>query len=104
VEALEVAPECWWLRMRLPLRGLNHNHLWALEVEDVWMGRSSIPHADRGYGRPIGTQLLAGPWVCGPGCGRVIYLHPHSSGHTGLAGWVDANSTNCRLLMRAWST
>src|SRR5258707_15248984 len=35
-EALEVAPGVRWLRMRLPMAGLNHINLWALEGQGGW--------------------------------------------------------------------
>src|SRR5438552_4028154 len=35
-EALEVAPGVLWLRMRLPMAGLNHINLWALEAAAGW--------------------------------------------------------------------
>src|SRR5260370_25979778 len=35
-EALEVAAGVRWLRMRLPMAGLNHINLWALEDQGGW--------------------------------------------------------------------
>ncbi len=62
-EALEVAPGLRWLRMRLPMAGLNHINLWALEDEDGWtLIDTGMQTADTAADW---HNVLAGPWAVG---------------------------------------
>jgi glyoxylase-like metal-dependent hydrolase (beta-lactamase superfamily II) len=93
-EALAVAPGVLWLRMRLPMSGLNHINVWALDESDGWT------LADTG----MQTPDTAADWqsaFTGPlqrrRVRRVICTHMHPD-HVGMAGWL-ARHFQCRLWM-----
>jgi glyoxylase-like metal-dependent hydrolase (beta-lactamase superfamily II) len=94
-EALTVAPGVLWLRMRLPMAGLNHINVWALEDGEGWT------LADTGMQMPDTTaawqSAFAGPLQRRP-LKRVICTHMHPD-HIGMAGWLTRHH-DCRL----WTT
>jgi glyoxylase-like metal-dependent hydrolase (beta-lactamase superfamily II) len=93
-EALEVAPGVLWLRMRLPMAGLNHINLWALEDEDGWtLIDTGMQTADTAADW---HNVLAGPLGRRP-VRRVICTHMHPD-HIGMAGWLTRQH-ECRLWM-----
>ena len=93
--ALPVAPGVLWLRMRLPMAGLNHINVWALEDGPGWT------LVDTGMHMPDTTSAwqsaLAGPLGQRP-LTRVICTHMHPD-HIGMAGWLT-ELHGCRL----WTT
>jgi glyoxylase-like metal-dependent hydrolase (beta-lactamase superfamily II) len=93
-EATAVAPGVHWLRMPLPMAGLNHINVWAVEDGD------GLTVIDTG----MKTQYTAGHWqsaLAGPLAGkpvtRVICTHMHPD-HVGMAGWLTRTYA-CRLWM-----
>ena len=93
-EALAVAPGVLWLRMRLPMAGLNHINVWALEDGDGWT------LADTGMQTPDTAtdwqSAFAGP-LQRRRVQRVICTHMHPD-HVGMAGWLTRHH-ECRLWM-----
>ena len=94
-QAVNVAPGVMWLRMPLPLTGLNHINLWALEDGAGWT------LTDTGMQTPDTAthwqQAFAGPLDRRPVM-RVICTHMHPD-HIGMAGWLTRQH-DCRL----WTT
>jgi glyoxylase-like metal-dependent hydrolase (beta-lactamase superfamily II) len=94
-QALQVAPGVLWLRMRLPMAGLNHINVWALEDGDGWT------LADTGMQMPdtaaAWQSAFTGPLQRRPVL-RVICTHMHPD-HIGMAGWLTRHY-DCRL----WTT
>jgi glyoxylase-like metal-dependent hydrolase (beta-lactamase superfamily II) len=91
----EVAPGVLWLRMSLPMAGLNHINVWALADEDGWT------LVDTG----MQTPETAANWqaaLSGPlqrrKVQRVICTHMHPD-HIGMSGWLTRQH-QCRL----WTT
>jgi len=93
--AVEVAPGVLWLRMALPMAGLNHINVWALAEDDGWT------LVDTGMQTPetatAWQQALAGPLQQRP-VRRVICTHMHPD-HIGMSGWLT-RVHGCRL----WTT
>jgi glyoxylase-like metal-dependent hydrolase (beta-lactamase superfamily II) len=93
-EACEVAPGVLWLRMRLPMAGLNHINVWALAEPDGWT------LADTGMHTTDTAQdwhkALSGA-LQGRAVQRVICTHMHPD-HVGMAGWLTRRY-DCRLWM-----
>ncbi|WP_439533934.1 MBL fold metallo-hydrolase [Polymorphobacter sp.] len=82
----EVAPGVHWLRMPLPMGGLDHINLWALEDGDGWV------LVDTGLSDDVTRGLWAQLFEDGLGgrpVRRVIVTHFHPD-HIGLAGWLCA--------------
>jgi glyoxylase-like metal-dependent hydrolase (beta-lactamase superfamily II) len=83
-EMFEVLDGVWWLRMPLPMGGLDHINLWALEDGDGWV------LVDCGLGdartRGLWEALFAGA-MGGRPVTRVIATHFHPD-HVGHAGWL----------------
>jgi glyoxylase-like metal-dependent hydrolase (beta-lactamase superfamily II) len=83
-EALEVGPGVRWLRMRLPMAGLNHINLWALEDGEGWAlvdtGMQTSETATDWH------SALSGP-LGGKPVQRVLCTHMHPD-HIGMAGWL----------------
>ncbi len=93
--ATSVACGVLWLRMPLPLAGLNHINVWALEDGAGWT------LADTGM-QTAGTaahwqQAFSGALARRP-VTRVICTHMHPD-HIGMAGWLT-RQYDCRL----WAT
>ena len=83
-EAFAVAPGVYWLRMRLPMAGLNHINLWALADGEGWTlvdtGMQTSETASDWQ------TALAGPLGRKP-VQRVLCTHMHPD-HIGMAGWL----------------
>jgi len=94
-EAVTVAPGVLWLRMPLPMSGLNHINVYALADEDGWT------LLDTGMQTPDTAanwqSALAGPLGRRP-VRRVICTHMHPD-HIGMSGWLT-RAHECRL----WTT
>jgi glyoxylase-like metal-dependent hydrolase (beta-lactamase superfamily II) len=93
-ETVEVAPGVHWLRMPLPMAGLTHINVWALDDAAGWAV------VDTG----MRTPYTAGHWqtaLAGPLGGRaptrVICTHMHPD-HVGMSGWLT-REYSCRLWM-----
>ena len=94
-QALTVASGTLWLRMPLPMAGLNHINVWALRDDDGWT------LTDTGMQTPdtaaYWQSALSGPLGRGS-IKRVICTHMHPD-HIGMAGWLTRHH-ECRL----WTT
>ena len=90
-----VAPGVLWLRIPLPMAGLDHINVWALEDDEGWT------LADTGMQTPATAthwqSAFAGPLQHRP-LRRVICTHMHPD-HIGMAGWLTRQH-DCRL----WTT
>jgi glyoxylase-like metal-dependent hydrolase (beta-lactamase superfamily II) len=94
-EAHEVAPGVRWLRMPLPMSGLDHINVWALADGDGWsLADTGMQTADTAA---LWQSALAGPLGRRPVL-RVICTHMHPD-HIGMAGWLTRQH-ECRL----WTT
>jgi len=94
-EALPVAPGVLWLRMPLPMTGLNHINVWALEDGAGWtLVDTGMQTADTAA---LWQSAAAGALGRRP-LTRVICTHMHPD-HIGMAGWLTRNY-ECRL----WTT
>jgi glyoxylase-like metal-dependent hydrolase (beta-lactamase superfamily II) len=83
-EAHEVAAGVRWLRMRLPMAGLNHINLWALEDDAGWtLVDTGMQTSDTATDW---QTALAGPLGRRP-VQRVVCTHMHPD-HIGMAGWL----------------
>ncbi len=82
----EVAPGVHWLRMPLPMAGLDHINLWVLDDGDGWAIVDSGLNTDATKGH--WQALFDGPMAAKP-VRRVIVTHYHPD-HLGLAGWLCA--------------
>jgi len=103
-KATEIAPGIVWMRLPLPMRGLDHLNLYALE-DDVG-GRPGWTLIDTGMawekGRAALERLLAGPLVGRP-VARVILTHHHPD-HIGLVGRFAAEGAEIWASRIAWLT
>lgn len=94
-EAQEVAPGVLWLRMALPMAGLNHINVWALADGDGWtLVDTGMQTADTAANW---QSALAGVLAPRP-VKRVICTHMHPD-HIGMSGWLTRQHA-CRL----WTT
>jgi glyoxylase-like metal-dependent hydrolase (beta-lactamase superfamily II) len=93
-EALEVTAGVRWLRMPLPMAGLNHINVWALEDAPGWTLVDTGMHTAHTGGH--WQSALAGP-LGGRPATRVICTHMHPD-HVGMAGWLT-REYGCRLWM-----
>ncbi len=82
----EVAPGVHWLRMPLPMGGLDHINLWVLDDGDGWAIVDTGLNTDAT--KAHWTTLFTGPLAAKP-VTRVIVTHYHPD-HLGLAGWLCA--------------
>jgi glyoxylase-like metal-dependent hydrolase (beta-lactamase superfamily II) len=83
-EAYEVAPGVRWIRFPLPMGGLDHINLWALEDDAGWVlvdTGIALPGAGKAW-----DALFKGP-LAGKPVTRVIVTHFHPD-HIGMAGWL----------------
>jgi glyoxylase-like metal-dependent hydrolase (beta-lactamase superfamily II) len=93
-EALDVAPGVQWLRMRLPMAGLNHINVWGLADGEGWtLVDTGMQTADTSADW---QSALAGAFQGRP-VARVICTHMHPD-HVGMAGWLTRQH-RCRLWM-----
>ena len=82
--ATELAPGVYWLRFPLPMAGLDHINLWAIEDGDGWV------IVDTGIGSGESKKIWEKHFdnlLGGRPVNRVICTHLHPD-HTGLAGWI----------------
>jgi glyoxylase-like metal-dependent hydrolase (beta-lactamase superfamily II) len=94
-QAQEVAPGVLWLRMALPMAGLNHINVWALADEEGWtLVDTGMQTADTAANW---QSALAGVLGRRP-VKRVICTHMHPD-HIGMSGWLTRQH-DCRL----WTT
>jgi glyoxylase-like metal-dependent hydrolase (beta-lactamase superfamily II) len=94
-QAVPVAPGVQWLRMPLPMAGLNHINVWALEDAEGWtLADTGMQTADTAA---HWQSALAGPLQRRP-LRRVICTHMHPD-HIGMAGWLTRQH-DCHL----WTT
>jgi len=90
-----VAPSVRWLRMRLPMTGLDHINVWALADGDGWtLVDTGMLTADTAVDW---TTALSGP-LGQRRVQRLICTHMHPD-HIGMAGWLTREH-DCRL----WTT
>ncbi len=94
-KSLTVAPGVEWLRMRLPMAGLPHINVWALEDGDGWALIDTGMQTDdtaanwqAAFLGPLGSRPVR----------RVICTHMHPD-HIGMSGWLTRRH-ECRL----WTT
>ena len=98
-EAHEVAPGVRWLRMRLPMAGLNHINLWAIADGPGWtLVDTGMQTAET---VTDWQTALAGPLERKP-VQRVV-VHPHAPGPHRHGRLADARSA-CACGRPAWST
>ena len=80
----QITEGVFWLRMPLPMKGLNHINLWILKDGDGWA------IVDTGIGsrecKSVWEKALGGI-MAGRRVTKVIATHLHPD-HTGLAGWL----------------
>src|ERR1700733_1313842 len=95
VETSAVAPGVLWLRMPLPMAGLSHINLWALEDDGGWtlvdtgmQTPQTATHWQSAFSGPLHSRKVM----------RVICTHMHPD-HIGMAGWLTRQH-ECRL----WTT
>lgn len=79
----EVAPGIFWLRMPLPMVGLNHINLWLLEDGDSWTIIDTGVNNDTT--KEIWNNLLNSVFSNRP-VKRLLCTHFHPD-HMGYAGW-----------------
>ena len=86
-EAGEVTPitdDVFWVRMSLPMKGLDHINLWFIRDGDSWVV------VDTGIGSRASKDIwntVFETYMGGQGVNRVIVTHLHPD-HAGLAGWI----------------
>jgi glyoxylase-like metal-dependent hydrolase (beta-lactamase superfamily II) len=93
-EAHPVAPGVLWLRMPLPMSGLDHINVWALQDGDGWT------LADTGMHTPVTASAWQSAFTGALQRRRVLrvvctHMHPD---HVGMAGWLTRQH-ECRLWM-----
>ncbi len=91
---MRVADGVFWLRMPIPIKGLDYINLWLLEDGDGWTV------VDTGFRDPAIEELwqqLFDSHLAGRPLKRMICTHFHPD-HTGLAGWLS-DRTGAELTM-----
>ncbi|MCW9032758.1 MAG: MBL fold metallo-hydrolase [Rhodospirillales bacterium] len=86
-EVIEVAPGVLWLRMPLPMVGLNHINLWLVRDGDGWT------MVDTGVNVPETLEIwdnVVSNHLDGLPIKRLICTHFHPD-HMGVAGWFVEN-------------
>jgi glyoxylase-like metal-dependent hydrolase (beta-lactamase superfamily II) len=81
---LEVAPGVHWIRMPIPIPGLEFINLWAIEDGDGWTIVDSGLRSKRIQAH--WEEIFAGP-MAGRPVARLICTHFHPD-HLGQAGWI----------------
>lgn len=83
-EVTKIAEGVYWLRMSLPMKGLDHINLWFLKDKDSWVvidtgigSREAKSHWQKVFDDDMGGRPV----------NRVIVTHLHPD-HSGLAGWI----------------
>jgi glyoxylase-like metal-dependent hydrolase (beta-lactamase superfamily II) len=92
--AVTVAPGLLWLRMPLPMAGLNHINVWAAADAPGWTLIDTgmhTAHTATHWHSAFSGVLKSLPVV------RVICTHMHPD-HIGMAGWLT-RQYDCRLWM-----
>lgn len=99
-EAVAVADGVLWLRLPLPMAGLDHVNLYALEDGPGW----TLVDTGMGWerGRAAMEAALSGP-LAGRPVTRVILTHHHPD-HIGLAGMFAARGAEIWASRVAWLT
>ena len=95
-ETREMAPGVRWLRMPLPMAGLDHINLWLLDDGDGWT------IVDSGLGTPRIKELwehIFAHELGGRPVTRLICTHFHPD-HLGQAGWI-VERTGAEFVMTA---
>jgi glyoxylase-like metal-dependent hydrolase (beta-lactamase superfamily II) len=94
-ETMEVAPGVYWIRMSIPIPGLDFINLWLLKDGDGWT------IVDTGLkSKRINAwweEIFASDLMGGRPVKRVICTHFHTD-HLGQAGWLTER-WNCMLWM-----
>ena len=99
-EAREVAPGVLWLRMALPMAGLNHINVWALADGDGWTlidTGMQTPETAQALATRTGRSAAAAP-------GEARDLHPHASGPHRHVRLAHARPRCAGCGPRAWNT
>jgi len=93
----EIAPGIYWLRMALPLKGLDHINLYFLKDGDGWVvvDTGIGDKSSKAIWRSVFENQMGGAPVT-----RVICTHLHPD-HTGLAGWICRRFDAPLLMTRA---
>lgn len=93
-ETMEVAPGVHWIRMAIPIPGLDYINLWLLEDGDGWTIVDTGLKSSKitAWWEEIFESKLGGKPVK-----RVICTHFHTD-HVGQAGWLT-DRWNCMLWM-----
>ncbi len=83
-ECVEVAPGVQWIRMQIPIPGLDFINLWLIEDGDGWtiVDTGLRSKKTQAWWEEIFAKYLGGKPVT-----RVICTHFHPD-HMGLAGWL----------------
>lgn len=83
-EVVEIAPGVLWLRMPLPMVGLNHINLWLFDEGDSWTivdTGVNDPETVKVWERVFKEELGGKP------VSRLVCTHFHPD-HMGVAGWL----------------
>jgi glyoxylase-like metal-dependent hydrolase (beta-lactamase superfamily II) len=83
-EILQVAAGIYWVRMPLPIPGLEHINLWLLEDGDGW---TIIDTGMKNLQIRSLWEDIFGRYLDGKPVTRVLCTHFHPD-HMGLAGWL----------------